>query len=437
MATVSNNRERPLTIAAVYFSGLLVGVSMVLFPSAGPLFTDPNFHNLSSGQFGVLFTPQFLAAILASSSAATLAGRSGMKRVMQFGLLSTFMAMALLTFSAIVIDSSTLAFVILLAATGAMGVGFGFTITALNAYAFDLFPGQEDSAVTAIHILTGTGQVGAALILSLFLGFDAWWGAPLTIAIVIMLMLAFQWQLPLTLTSENSGNNTRLESSESSGALPLRVWLFGIVVFAYGAIEGTFGNWSPLYLESEAGLSAADTALGVSLFWGSLTLGRVLFAVVAIHFNTRPLYYVTPVVVGLVFVALPLVSSTIANYALMIAAGLSISFFFPYSVSIASAENPTRTAAVSGVMVAALQIGVGISAIVIGLASEGTSLSTIFQLSAFYAVLMGAGVVYLGVSVRRQKRADGSALPDMDENLPCLVLPCVQTETKQISGATS
>lgn len=49
--------ERHRTIGAVYLSGLLVGISLILFPSAGPLFTDPNFHNLNSGQFGALFTP--------------------------------------------------------------------------------------------------------------------------------------------------------------------------------------------------------------------------------------------------------------------------------------------------------------------------------------------------------------------------------------------
>ncbi|MEO1441427.1 MAG: MFS transporter, partial [Chloroflexota bacterium] len=172
------------TIAAVYLSGMLAGISLILFPSAGSLFTDPAFHDLSGSQFGVLFTPQIITAIASSFLTATLARRVGMKRVLQLGLLFTALAMGLLIASNFVIGTA-LVFPVLLAATAAIGAGFGFTISALNAYAFDLFPGKEDSAVTAIHVMTGTGQVGAALILSLFVGTGQWWGAPMAIAIAV------------------------------------------------------------------------------------------------------------------------------------------------------------------------------------------------------------------------------------------------------------
>lgn len=166
---MSATSQRVRSIIGVYLSGLLVGIALITFPSAGALFTAPAFHNLSSAQFGILFTPQIVTAIAASSATAELARRVGMKRVIILGQCLTALAMGLLALSHLTIGGS-LVLLVLMGATGAIGAGFGFTISALNAFAFDLFPGNEDSAVTAIHVMTGIGQVCAALLLGLFLG---------------------------------------------------------------------------------------------------------------------------------------------------------------------------------------------------------------------------------------------------------------------------
>ena len=44
-----------------------------------------------------------------------------------------------------------LAFVMVLAATGLLGVGFGATLTAINAYATSFFPNRGETAITALH----------------------------------------------------------------------------------------------------------------------------------------------------------------------------------------------------------------------------------------------------------------------------------------------
>jgi fucose permease len=413
--------QRTLQIFAVYGSGVLIGVALILFPSAGPLFTDPAFHNLREAQFGILFTPQIITAIAASSLTATLSRRWGMKRVLRTGLLAAAVSMLLLTSTHLVIGSPA-AFVLLLTATGAIGAGFGFTISALNAYAFDLFPDREDSAVTAVHVATGTGQVGAALLLNLFLGLNAWWGAPILIAIVVGLMVTLQWGLPLQLRSEGEPQVVETATTSAARRLPRRVWFYAVVTFTYGAIEGTFGNWTPIYLEQGAGLTAANAALGLSIFWGAVTAGRVLFALLAVRINVRPLFMVTPLVAGAVFLLWPGLDGTAANFAAVIIAGLAISFFFPYAVSLASNDFPVLTAAVSGTLVAGLQLGNGLSANIVGVASQLVPLSGIIRLSALYAVLMAVVVLYLE---RSGKQAE------LNQELPCVVLPCVQTEKKQ------
>ena len=336
-----------------------------------------------------------MTAIASSLLTATIARRASMKRVLQIGLVFSLLAMGLLIISHFTIGTAFV-FPVLLAATGAMGAGFGFTISALNAYAFDLFPNKSDSAVTAIHIMTGMGQIGAALLLNAFSAVSFWWGAPFCIVVTIGGMLIFQWQLPLQLHSEEVTYSASDSPTPQHTALPVRVWLFALVTFAYGAIEGTFGNWIPIYLERSAGLSLSDAALGLSLFWAAVTIGRVLFALAAVRFNVKLLFFITPFLVGIIFVLLPLLHGSVANYGALIVAGLAISYFFPYSISLASSEFPLLTALVSGSLVAGLQLGNGISANVVGIASQSIPLTTIFQASTIYAVVMAGVVIYLG-----------------------------------------
>ena len=66
-----------------------------------------------------------------------------------------------------------------------------------------------------------------------------------------------------------------------------------VMVFLYGVCEATFGNWSPIYLEQDAGLAMSEAALALSVFWGMVTAGRVLFALTAIWFRPQALHMVS------------------------------------------------------------------------------------------------------------------------------------------------
>ncbi|MCB0170879.1 MAG: MFS transporter [Anaerolineae bacterium] len=389
--------SRQKIIAAVYLSGFLQGIALIMFPAAGPLLTNPDYHNLTAGQFGLLFTPQIIAAIIASALAARcVRWFGGMKQVLLAGLLADVLAMSLLALSNWFIGVGSLAFILLLLATGAVGAGFGFAVSALNAFAFDLFRDKADAAVTGLHVLTGLGQVGAALILGVFVGLGFWWGAPVVVGVALVLMMVFQLGLDLKLSAESRP----MIGSMGGGRLPGRIWLYAVVVFLYGICEGTFGNWSPIYLEQDAGLTMGQAALALSVFWGAVTVGRALFALIALRFNSQPFYLVAPWVVGAAFVALPLVSGFGPHIVILAAAGLALSFFFPLSVSLASAEVPVLAATVSGTMVAAIMLGAGFSANVVGLLSEPVGLATIFQFSSLYAFAMAGIVFYLALTKR-------------------------------------
>ncbi len=374
-------------IISIYLSGFLVGITLVVFPAAGSILTDSNFHGFTSIQFGSIFLPQIVLAILTSLSAPSIAKKAGMKTVMLLGLIALFVSALLLGASNWFLEGNT-DYWIIMAGTAALGAGFGFTITALNPLAYILFPGKETSAVTAMHILLGAGTASAALFLNAFVNQGIWYMAPFAIGGMILLMILFTLPLDLKLPHSEDEDNVKRK-------IPFKIWLFALGVFLYGACEATFGNWGALFLEKSGGLSASEAALGLSLFWGFIALGRILFTFYALKFSTKWVYILAPFLVAVVFFTLPQVDGKAMLMTYMALGGLGMSVLFPLSISSATDQFPRYAAIISGVLVAAIQLGTGFSSNIIGFLNEHTELANLFQYSAGYALALGLLTFYL------------------------------------------
>ncbi len=374
-------------IISIYLSGFLVGIALVVFPAAGSILMDTNFHGFSSKQFGSIFIPQIILAILTSLSAPKIAEKIGMKKVMLMGLASLFIATLLLGLSNWFLEGN-LDYWIIMAGTAALGAGFGFTITALNPFAYNLFPGKETSAVTAMHILLGAGTASAALFLNAFVNQGIWYVAPFAISTMVLVMLLFTLPIPLILPQKEN-------SETAEGKKPFKIWLFALAVFLYGACEATLGNWGAIFLEKSGGLSVSEAAKGLSIFWGFVAIGRIAFTFYALKFSTKWVYIIAPFIVALVFFTLPQAEGKSMLMAYMALGGLGLSVLFPLSISSATEQFPKYAAVISGVLVAAIQLGTGFSSNVIGYLNERMELTDIIQYSAGYALILGLLTFYL------------------------------------------
>ena len=385
--------EKTKQVIAIYLGGFMTAVALVLFPAAGSILTSVEHHGFSSSQFGSIFTPQIIMAILSSLYASKLADKIGMKKVLLYGLFALVLSTALLTASQGLEGNVTAAFVMVLVATGFLGIGFGFSLTALNPFAYQLFVGKETSALTALHFFLGIGTATSPLLISYFTSLEMWWGASLVTSIILLLLLIFTWRLPLKLETETA----EMEVSADTVRFKIsgRLWWYITAVFFYGACEATFGSWGSVFLEKQGGLSIAKASLGLSLFWGSVAVGRILFALLALKFKTNWLYVSAPFVLALLFYLLPLANSEVLYLCAMALGGLVISFMLPKSFSNATADFPKNAALVSGFLVAALQLGTGFSANVIGFLNADYSLSALFQFSTVYAFIFGGTLLYL------------------------------------------
>ncbi len=250
-------------IVAVYAAGLIQGIALVTFPAASAIFTSPEQYGFSSAAYGGMFVPQAVTAIVSSLMAAGLTQHMRMKSIWLLGLIADLLAMILLVLSTFVMENHSLAYGILLFATGCVGVGFGLTVPAINTFAAAFFPHNVDKAVLVLNALLGLGTALAPAFVAIFVGLGIWWLLPVLVGALTIFLILFS--VPLPLLEGAQGGSPRTGGPRT--ILPARFWAFATFAFLYGICETMNGNWASLYMTKKLGASTirrgrSDDVLG-------------------------------------------------------------------------------------------------------------------------------------------------------------------------------
>lgn len=367
--------------ALIYLAGLVQGLALVTFPAASAIFTSPSGFDLSGTQYGAMFIPQVALAIAASAFSPRMARRMGLRGPLLLGLVADFMAMALLAASPLLIGTPA-AFVLLCIATGALGLGFGATVMALNTLVERFFPKSADSAVLALNALLGVGTALAPVLVALSVALGAWWGLPLLMTALVFLLLLGVRRAPFRLS---------YAAATTEGQLPARFWYYAVAVVIYGVVETLCGNWATLYLTSERGVAARDASFALTAFWLAVTVGRVLIALLERVIAGRRIYLVLPLLLAVVFQFVARAGGVASGVAAFAAAGFACSGFLPFSISFAGSEFPCRAAMMSGALIAFYQVGYGLAAFSVGALRQfvGIEYSTIYSIASLVALALG------------------------------------------------
>src|SRR5262245_15281083 len=239
----------------VYAAGIAQGIALVTFPAASSVLTDPDEYDLSNTQYGTLFIPQVVTAITAALLGASLSSRLGTKRIYLLGLSASLVSMGLLIVSAFFTSNQSLAYALLLVATACLGVGFGLCVPALNTMAAAFHRGAVDRAILALNALLGLGTVLAPVFVAVFVGLGAWWGLPVTSAVLLTGLIAFSIRLPLQADAPGEA------PGRAKSAIPSRFWVYAGFAVLYGICETVNGNWSQSDMRQDLGASATQASL--------------------------------------------------------------------------------------------------------------------------------------------------------------------------------
>ena len=376
-------------IAAVYVAGVIQGLALVTFPAASTVFTSPQHYGLSTTEYGSMFVPQAVTAISASLLGAGLVRRLGIKRIYLLGLIANLLSMALLLSSQFVLSNGRLAYSMLLLATTSLGIGFGLTVPALNTFTAAFFPQRIDSAVLVLNALLGLGTVLAPVFVAVFVGLGFWWGLPLLAVVSLLALLLFSLPLPL-----HAGTDRTAQSQKGKTSLPSRFWIFAAFALLYGLCETMSGNWASLYMTQRLGASTTLASLALTIFWGTVTAGRMLFAAIGRWFPEHRTYQALPFVVALAFVVVAFIPKAdpfigILAFGLV---GLGCSALLPLTISFGQKELTAVAALVPGGLIAFYQMGYGIAAFGVGPLEDyaGLSLNSLFGFAAVVALILAA-----------------------------------------------
>jgi predicted MFS family arabinose efflux permease len=392
-------------IAVVNVAGLVQGIVLVTFPAASTIFTEKGEYGLSSSQYGAMFLPQVIMAIIASLLGAELARRITTKRVYMIGLACSTVSMALLIASTGVKSDQPVAYPLLLVATAFLGAGFGLTVPVLNTYASVFHPDGVDRAVLVLNALLGLGTALAPVFVATFVGLGFWWGLPVLSTALLAALLLFSARLPL-----RAGARARGAAQRPRAGVPAQFWFFAAFAVLYGICETMNGNWSQLDLTTEVGASATQASFALAAFWAMVTVGRVLFAAVGRWLPERVTYHILPFVLVVTFVLLAVLprGAAGAGIAIFALAGLGCSALLPLTISFGEEDLAVMSVAVAGGIIAFYQLGYGIAAFGVGpLQEAGLSLSAIFGFTAIVAG--GLGVLSFAVVPIRARPAPAVA----------------------------
>ena len=367
-------------VGLLYIAGVVQGLALVTFPAASAIFASPTGFALSSTQYGAMFTPQVVMAVLASAAGPQLARRFGLRGVLLLGLCGDLLSMALLSASPLLMDSPA-AFGLLCVATAMLGFGFGAAVMALNTLVEGLFPGRADGAVLTLNALLGLGTALAPVLVTLFTGFGIWWALPVLMTVLLILLLAGVLKAPLRLP---------YTAGAVAGGLPARFWVYVAAVVLYGVVETLCGNWATLYLSDQRHLPVQDASLALTAFWVMVTIGRVIVAFLGRMVPTRWIYVGLPILLAIAFQVIARADSPAGGVVGFALAGLACSALLPLSISFGGTEFPSKAATISGELIAFYQVGYGIAAFGVGPLRElgGLAYSDVFSAGSVVAVAL-------------------------------------------------
>lgn len=163
------------------------------------------------------------------------------------------------------------------------GLAGGAIDAGLNAYGATHF---STRVLNWLHASFGVGTTLGPLIVTAVLSSGSVWRLAYLIVGSAQLLLALTFYLnrrrwlQVAETVDESAAPQQPARTRDTLRRPL-VWLGMLTFFAYSGVEFVTAQWSYSLLTLHRGVSEATGGLLVSLYWGSLMVGRVLFGVIA------------------------------------------------------------------------------------------------------------------------------------------------------------
>ena len=285
-------------------------------------------------------------------------------------------------------------FLFLIVSALPLGFGAGAIDTSLNDY---VAANLKAHHMNWLHAFWGVGATIGPIIMGVVLNNHFSWrnGYLIIGCIQLAVVVILFFSLPLWKQNQQKVSPEAEEGRVSVGALWKRagVILSLLSFVVYVGLEGTIFLWGSSYLIEVKSLSAVTASFIISVFFASLTAGRIISGFITFWLTNQKLLIVSQIIllIGVFTVAIGRGSLLYGGFVLI---GLGCAAIFPTMIH----ETPRRfgkrdSGAIIGYQVAAGYAGITVLPPLVGLLFQGFSMKLLpVFLVVFVLILLGATI---------------------------------------------
>lgn len=370
-----DTHDRRLLFFAGSLCFLAIGGLQAMYGPAFPAFLSR--FDLGVGEVGAVVSAHFLGAFVTIATSGLLIIRLGYRRLLGAGAVTAGLGAVGVAWSPTWGLALTAAFL--------GGLGFGLLDVGTNLLFARAYGARASGALNLLNALFGVGSVLGPLLVGAF--------APQVAPAFLLVGALFVAAAVATATAP--AMPVPLTVPRGAPRLPLAPLAgFLLLYFLYVSSEVGVASWEPTYLAPALGASTA--AFLTSLYWGALTVGRVVAA--GVSDRLRP----ADLVMGALLLALAAAWVAVATplapvaYALV---GLAFGPVFPTALAWLQEVFPRRAERVAPIVIAGASLGPVASAPAIGraVAAFGTQDIAVVLGAVVLATALAAGLLWWGV----------------------------------------
>ena len=388
-------RPPPATVLG-WLSFILIGWSGLLVPSVIRS-VEADFAQTDAG-LGAFYFLYAACYIVGSVGGGWLTERLGRRPVLAVA--------ALLQAGGLVAQGLGPTWTVFLAAALPRGIGSGAIDGGVNGLFLDLYPASRGRALNVLHVFFSLGALGAPLAAGILLAQGLTWQVLALASGLVSLPLAALYAIVPMPSGRHAGVAPSAGRPGAGRLLSPTLVALAVAIGCYVASEIGVSNWLVRFLEP-APLSVATFAL--ALFWGGLTLGRLVSAPIAdrfdhVRFATAWTLAGSFLLVGAVLI--PSVPLAVAVFGLV---GVAFGPIFPLIVAIGGERYPGRSAAVGGFLSGAAVLGSVVYPPVMGLLSVTIGLTAAMLGTALLGFVGAGALLVAGRSAPERRLASDDA----------------------------
>ncbi|MCP5064853.1 MAG: MFS transporter [Ignavibacteriae bacterium] len=370
-------KHNSITLDIATWSGLIIfATSSVIIPICLPEIRKSIPATLSES--GTIETIRNFVVLIILLLAGFLVQLWSKKRFIAQGQFLIALGLLLVSFSQ--------SYLMLVTSILVMGLGGGLSEAFLNPIIVDIHPQKSGKYLNLSNAFYPIGIIASAFIFGELLTMGYSWRIVFRIASAVALLVAIFFNVLHFPTSKKNDI-----SSWHTYKLILKMrgfWLFAVAIFLGGGIESALTFWGRSYVQEYLSDIPRAGAIAIMLFAMSMAVGRLLTAYISVRITLKNILLGSTLLgIGIGFL-LPLTTTLLEFYSLIMLAGLATACFWPTILAEANSSLKVNTTILFILLACTGVIGFGITPLIMGIIGDVSNLRVSFIIVPIFFIAL-------------------------------------------------